>query len=216
MFPTSAHAVYLDYPVAGQSTTSRPFFDWVLESGEASSFVEVSPSPALEPSGAFADYSGPLLGPILPRDSSYQTEESEAFKPGTWYWHVLVDTNGPMSGGGYFSEVESFTVLPFDGKPPAKIKKVQFDFFSCTNRVLLDVDITKGAPAKWRFDFLKGRHGRSAFHYQGRAEDGLGPFKSGRLPSQLKIGKTYFTQFSMVTAGVKVESKPKRLVVEDC
>ena len=83
MFPTSAHAVYLDYPVAGQSTTSRPFFDWVLESGEASSFVEVSPSPALEPSGAFADYSGPLLGPILPRDSSYQTEESEAFKPGT-------------------------------------------------------------------------------------------------------------------------------------
>ena len=121
-----------------------------------------------------------------------------------------------VSGDKYFSPIGSFTVPPFDGQPPAQLKKFHVKYYSCLDHILFDANITEGAPAEWRVDFFKGRHGRSVFHYAGSARYGVGPFKTGNAPRQLKTGNTYFAQYSMVTAGVTVKSKLKRLKIEAC
>jgi hypothetical protein len=154
-FPVAASAVTLRYPL-GQTTDATPQFEWIYETSEDSLGIETSVSPAVTvdpaicdpapPPGCFAD--GTIPGwhffRVFPDDAIYRVDEDDAYPPGTYYWHVLVEDE--VSGYKYFSSTGSFTVL--DTKPP-------------------NTTITKGAPnktkkTKVKFTF-KSSESRSRF-----------------------------------------------------
>ena len=222
-FPATTNAVSILDP-NGITTDGTPQFTWYTDPDEISLGIETSASPVLSqticqpspPPGCFADSTYPAhrFFKVFPDDNLYQVHDEDEYAPGTYYWHILMTREG--NSARYFSSIGSFTVpLPPEEKP-AKIKKAQVKYYSCSRDILYDIRISNGAPAKWRLDFLKGRHGRSVFHYDGRVKNGSDPFHTGNAPRELKVGKTYFTRVKLESAGVNDKSKPKRLKIGGC
>jgi hypothetical protein len=97
----------------------------------------------------------------------------------------------------------------------AALKRFDVEYFRCTRKIGLELDLSWNGSAEWRLDFMKTRQGSPVASKVGNSPPG-GFYRSFGRPSTLKVDNRYFARMTIESGGQTQQSGLQRLRIRSC